>query len=52
MPRTVSVSAFFASAEGASQSLPYHARIRSRASDSLTLNGSTLSGRNAGFASS
>ena len=51
MPRTVSVSAFLASADGASQSRPYHARMRSRASVSLTLNGSTLSGRCAGVAS-
>ena len=35
------------SAFGASQSLPYHARMPSRAWPSLTRNGSTLSGRNA-----
>ncbi len=52
MPRTVSVSAFFASADGASHSLPYQARIRSRATGSLILNGSTLSGRKAGLVSS
>ena len=37
------------SADGASHSLPYHARMRSRASGSLTLNGSTLSGRMRGL---
>jgi hypothetical protein len=48
----VSVSALRFNAEGASHSLPYHARIASRAALSDSLNGSTLSGRNAGFVSS
>src|SRR5207302_7254201 len=51
-PLTVSVSARRLSADGANHSLPYHARTRSRASPSASLNGNTPSGRNADFVSS
>jgi hypothetical protein len=47
----VSVSARRFSADGASHSLPYQARMPSRACVSEWRNGSTLSGRNAGFVS-
>src|SRR6185503_17466670 len=51
MPLTVSVNASRLSFFGASHSLPYQARIPSRALSSPIVNGSTLSGRNASLTS-
>jgi hypothetical protein len=43
---------FLAAPDGASHSLPYHARMRSRATGSLILNGKHAFGANAAFVSS